>query len=110
MLKKIIKSFNWRPNGLERKVIDIIEKYELPYDYVGDGKVFIAGRVPDFIHNNGKKKIIEVFGNYWHKPEDVERRTRHFSKYGYECLVIWEKELYECPEEVINKIKAFTYR
>jgi len=30
---------------------------------------------PDFIHNNGSKKVIEVFGDTYHNPKKVLERT-----------------------------------
>lgn len=42
---------------------------------------------------NGQKKLIELYGNYWHKNENPNNRIKHFKKYGFDTLVIWEKEL-----------------
>ena len=61
--------------------------------FVGDGKVIINGKCPDFININGKKHIIEIFGTSWHKGEDPEDRKKVFSPFGYKTLVIWEKDL-----------------
>ncbi len=48
-------------------MISVIEKFDLPYKYVGDGELEISGLFPDFVHERGEKKIIEVFGRYWHE-------------------------------------------
>ena len=50
---------------------------------------------------NGQKKLIEFFGSFWHskkwtdrtKRQEEERRIKHFAKYGYKTLIIWEHEL-----------------
>ena len=67
------------------------------YKFVGDWKFVINGFNPDFINCNGQKKIIELFGDYWHNlPGAVERdkrKLKEYKKYGYKTLVIWEKEL-----------------
>jgi len=76
--------------------------------YSGDGKIWIAGKNPDWFNVNGKKQVIEFFGGlgYWHKLEDEEIRKSHFAKYGYDCLIIWESEL-KNPEQVISRIQNF---
>ncbi len=66
------------------------------YKFVGDGKdksFIIAGKVPDFININGQKKIIELFGEHVHKPEEEQQRIDLFARYGYQTLVIWYREL-----------------
>lgn len=47
---------------------------------------------------NGKKKIIEVFGEYWHKSEEEQQRINHFKQFGFDTLVIWAKELNNTDE------------
>jgi len=96
-----------RPNKPEQKLIDLIRQHDLPFDYVGDGKIVIEGFCPDFIDNDGSKRIIELFGGYWHRlPRIVERdkkRLKAYEKYGFKTLVIWEHELAE-PNKVLDKI------
>ena len=81
------------------------------YKFVGDGKVFIANFVPDFINVNGQKKIIEIFGDYWHKrPEVIKRDKRRkiaYKKYGYKTLIVWEHELKDL-EKLEKKIIEFS--
>ena len=86
--------------------------YACEWAYTGDGQVILAGLNPDFVNVNGQKKIIEVFGDYWHgkratKPtqrEDV--RCAIFAKYGFRTLVIWEHELDDMVA-VSNRIRVF---
>ena len=64
-----------------------------------------------FINVNGKKLIIEVFGDYWHrqnvKPYHVnEGRVDVYAKYGYKTLIIWERET-KNVEELKQKILEF---
>jgi len=49
--------------------------------------------------------LIELFGDYWHRDQDPQKRIDHFARYGYKCLVIWEKEL-DNPNQVIEKVKS----
>ena len=110
-MKKRISSLIKKPNKKEKIVVELINKNKLPYEYIGDGKLIIGTKNPDFI-NKSNNKIIELFGDYWHKNkvrcyEETENgRIEYFKKYGYETLVIWEKELKK-PEDVLKKIKSF---
>lgn len=63
------------------------------FKYNGDGSVMVlGGKVPDFVDINGKKKLIEVFGNYWHNGEDENIRINYFRQYGWDTLVVWASE------------------
>jgi len=103
---------NIKPNKTEIKLYQLLQKiYPNEYKFVGDGNVTIDGLIPDFINSNGQKKIIELFGTYWHREGVDYRRTEKgrrevFMKYGYKLLVIWEDEL-KNKESVIKKIRAF---
>ena len=65
------------------------------FKYVGDGKIFLNRFCPDFI-NKKSKKIIELYGDYWHNKTDAilrdKRRIKTYKKHGYDTLVIWEHE------------------
>ena len=109
-LKAIFKGSDIKPNKPERKLRKLLN-YLFPneYKYVGDGQVLIGFKNPDFININGQKKIIELFGDYWHskevtglkKKEHRKQRQEHFAKYGYKTLIVWEHELKD-----INKLKT----
>lgn len=81
------------PNKQERFLIELFKEMELPYKFVGDGKIIIGGRNPDFINGDGQKKIIEFFGEHWHKDEDEEIKVEIYNQYGFKMLGIWGKEL-----------------
>jgi len=98
-------------SGLEKRVLHIIEKYNFPYKFVGNGDFFIERKNPDFININGEKKAIEV---YWdrHKEQFAKgglngwknERTRVFGKYGWQVLFIEGTGLTE--EKVINILEG----
>jgi len=100
---------NWRsPNKLEQEIIDLIEKYNLPYRFVGDGKFWLENRNPDFINYDGEKKIIEVAGIHWHTPQEIEQRKNHYAKYGFKTLVLWEDDIKQLPQEkILERIRGF---
>ncbi|MFA5759442.1 MAG: hypothetical protein WC942_08835 [Clostridia bacterium] len=120
MIKASFEGLKLKPNKPEQLLIKLLDKL-LPkeYKYVGDGKVLIEGKCPDFINVNGKKKIIEFFGDYFHskdfakrysfKYESEQDRINFFKQYGYDTLIIWEKELSNLTN-VTNKIINFHNR
>jgi len=92
-LPKILKKLKVRPTSIEKKFIEIIKKYNLPFDYCGDGALLIGFKNPDFVESNGRKICLEVANRFHHKPPYEINRISHFSKYGWRCLVIFEEEL-----------------
>jgi len=88
---------NWRfshqfPNKEEQKLIRFFAKWDLPFEYVGDGSFKIKGKCPDFVWKE-KRLIIEFFGELWHEESDELERVEFFCKHGWNCLVIWGKEI-----------------
>lgn len=90
------------PNKVEKRLGELLKNlFSTEYKYVGNGQFIIGGRCPDFINVNGQKKIIEMFGNYWHseklqgrtKRQEENQKINHFAKYGYKTLIVWECEL-----------------
>ena len=102
VIKNTLKSLFIRPTSLEKRMINIIQKYNLPYKYTGDGSFLIGWKNPDFINTNGKKICVEVrpkcMCHIWNKcsPNEYEKKQKeHYSKYGWKCIVVWEEELNE---------------
>jgi very-short-patch-repair endonuclease len=94
-------------NKVEQSLEVILQRlYPDEWKFVGDGQVIIAGKCPDFVNVNGQKKIIEVFGDYWHRGEDPKERAAIFAPFGYRTLVIWEHELRNLAS-VENRVHAF---
>lgn len=79
-----------KPNGQERRLGRLIEQYG--FRYVGDGKLSIERKHPDFVHRDGRT-LIELFGDHWHTQDEVRPRLRLFARNGYRCLIIWGREL-----------------
>lgn len=102
-----MKAMHDFPNKPERKLLELLDTYYPgEWKYVGDGQVVIDGKIPDFINVNGQKKIIEMFGDYWHRNDDTEQRTAFFKDFGYDTLVIWESELKD-RRVALKKIAVF---
>jgi len=113
-LRKTLFSLNIKPNKPETFLMKLLaETCPNEWTFVGDGKLFIGGKNPDFANIHGTKQVIELFGDYWHGErarcyEETEKgRIELFKQYGYDTLIIWEKEL-KNPQEVISKIISFS--
>lgn len=97
------------PNEYERRVQKIINKFCFPFKFNNE-KIKIGRTYPDFVSTDNHKRVIEVFGYYWHGKTDrytpeyfqtKEGRKEHLSKYGYECLVLWTDEMKSMTDEEI---------
>jgi len=109
--KKVTNALNLKPNNLE-KLFDKLTPDTVRY--IGNGQFFITTKIrthnPDFkVHS--QKKVIELFGDYWHEGEDPKDIIREYNEVGYKCLVFWEKEIYRAKnepkylEEILKEIK-----
>lgn len=95
-----------RPNKAELKLLRLLTRINNSYCYVGDFQKCIGGKFPDFW--NGDYKLVELFGDYWHKGENPDQRIGFFKQYGYKCLVVWESEL-KSEIILIDKLKKFEF-
>jgi len=117
-ISEIFEAFKIAPNKTEQKLDDIIQSC-IPneYQFCGNGDVVLGGKVPDWINCNGKKKLIEMFGTYWHgkkrtgktRKEAENERKIHFKQYGFDTLIIWENKIPN-TELIRDMIVGFTNR
>lgn len=79
--------------------------------YTGDRKIWVKfkdgkSKNPDFIWGD-YKICVEVFGDYWHKGEDINSLIKKYEKIGWRCLVLLEseikKESISSLSEIINQ-------
>ena len=113
-IHKIFKANQAKPNKQEIKLQAILNNYfPSEWKFVGDGQLIIGGLCPDFTNINGRKCLIELFGDYWHSAKVIKNWTRteigrimYYNSYGYKCLIIWEHELRN-EEAVVEKIKQW---
>jgi len=84
-----------KPENLLNKLLQKLFVKE--YKFVGNGEIILDRFNPDFINISGQKKIIELYGDYWHnRKENKERDKRRiisYTKLGYRTLIVWEHEL-----------------
>lgn len=95
-----------KPNYQESKLGSIIDEV-CPSEYrYNDGWFSIDGLLPDFVSINGIRKVIDLFGEAFHDKEEAIMRPERLNQHGYDCLVIWSKELAR-PDMVKEKIRGF---
>lgn len=111
-IKATFKALNMKPNKSEKLLAKI-----LPKKYKYNKTIIIGGFLPDFI-NKKDKKIIELYGCYWHKCSKCKfgkgrkldkNRVGIYELFGnYKTLIIWEHELKNI-NKLKNKIMEFHY-
>lgn len=110
-LKAMLKGLFKSPTSLEKQYIKLFKKYNLPFNYVGNGKLIIDGRNPDFVESNGKKIVIDVrhtkvceFMQKITHEQYKARRIKHFAKNGWKCLLFFETGL-EDERKIVEEIR-----
>ena len=105
------KGVNYKINKQELFLSNFINTH-FPNEFSFNGdfslKIHINRLIPDFVNINGKKKLIEFFGSHWHKPKEEQIVKNRYQQAGYECLVIWDKELNNL-NILKEKIKTYIY-
>jgi G:T-mismatch repair DNA endonuclease (very short patch repair protein) len=100
-----------RPNLFEKKVMRLLDdNFPREWRYVGNGRKYINGRFPDFVHRR-KNIVLLANGLYWHTTrigipdvKSAERREREdYRKAGYKVIFIWDFEL-KNSMDVVSKI------
>ena len=111
-IKNIVKGTIKKPSCLEKQMIKIIQQYNFPYKYTGDGSFIIGSKNPDFVNINGQKICLEVANRYHHSKDYKKNRINHFKKWGWQCIVFFECELNKLDEnniiEVLNDVNRTT--
>jgi len=108
-LKKMMVGEHKKPNKLELRLIDLINRNGLQFQYVGNWELLVDGKCPDFASTNDRKQLVELFGDYWHTVkarETAEERVAYFKRFGYETLIIWEHDLRD-ENQIVQKIRGF---
>lgn len=112
-IKINLKSFKFTKSKPEKFLIKLFKHLKLPYKFVGNGSFWIKFKKfnfnPDFIDIKNKK-IIEMFGDYWHNRVDNKKRDKirikGYIHQNYKTLIIWEHELKDL-DKLIIKLKEF---
>lgn len=116
-IQAVLKSSRILPNNAELLLLSILNKITpTAWEYVGNGKIIIGGRSPDFKHRN-YNKLIEFQGCYWHgciehfpnseRTNDFPTKNKIYKSHGYDSIEIWEHEL-KYLDSLKQKILNFT--
>ena len=105
--KKMHIAQHLKPNNLEKFFNQLTPEY---IRYVGDFSLWIktkdGTRNPDFIIE-GQKKIIEIFGDFWHNGENPKYKIKEYEIVGWECKIFWEKEIYNNTKKILEETLEF---
>lgn len=109
-VRRQMKARSIEQNKLEKSGENLFYNlFPSEYKFVGHGEVVIDGKCPDFININGQKKIIEIWGDYWHRDDNEQDRIDIFAKFGYDTLIVWEHEFKDI-ETLTSKLIVFHAR
>jgi len=61
-----------KPNRLEGRLIELIDKTGLTYKYAGNWGFVEAGKCPDFLSTDARELLIELFESYCHTVKSKE--------------------------------------
>lgn len=114
ILEKNIKAHNFGKSKQEEYFHQICSENDIILNFVGNNKLIINNKVPDFIIPD-TNKIIELFdstflyGDSYRDENWVSDRKQFFEKEGYECLIIdmntYRKKKHK--EELLTIIRKF---
>lgn len=94
-----------------------LKPYLEPLGYTSndDHPLYFTGirrvRVPDYV-NSRERKIVEVFGEYWHRDQVLPKGKKHetpeecvewYRKLGWDCQVVWVEELEAFKDSLISE-------
>lgn len=84
----LVKSLCQRPTRLEQDFIRVIELYDLPLRYVGNGSFLVGLKNPDFINTLGRPLCLETANWFHHQGNWAQERIKYFADNGWECVVV----------------------
>lgn len=76
-IQKIVKGRFKGLTSYEQKCIDVCKGHDLPFKFVGDGRLIVGSGCPDFVDTLGLDPplVIETYSRWWHR--DGYKETRH---------------------------------
>lgn len=114
-IKSVVSSLRNRPTNLERNMMAIIQKHDLPLQYVGDGRFWIGHMNPDFISiYRGLKICVEVSNRVFRDEQTyAQPRIAKFKKFGWNCIVFFGSGKNDCDLDenmVLETLKPLMQR
>ena len=109
--KKILSGLQRKPNFGEVRLAALMPPC---VQYVGDYSFWIRLRSgkhknPDFVVRpfRQERKVIELFGGYWHQKDEEEILTNAYREVGVKCLILWDHDVKRTPSSVKARILDF---
>jgi len=98
-----------RPTSYEKKLIVLGEEFNIPIEYVGNGKLRVGRKNPDFVDTTYGNSLIEVYYSFFKSDNYEVERKEYFCKYGYKTLFLNENDLKNeyWKKICVAKIKSF---
>lgn len=93
------------PSKPEQMFIELCIEVGLPYKYVGNGGLFIGGKNPDFVSTEDERNLVEIWGDFYHRQDDPQKRIKYFADRGYKCLIVKASDLLNRKEWVISEVQ-----
>jgi len=95
-----------KPEKLVLGILQILFPSGSPFQFAGDRKFWIKmanGRYrnPDFVCESNKK-IIEVFGRYWHRNDKTDEVISQYAECGWKCLIVWDDEIAGANDRILK--------
>ena len=103
------RKFHRRPTGPEVALTALLPP---TIRYVGDGSFYCwipslgRNRNPDF-KVSGQPKVVELFGDFWHRFDNPNDIIAQYAEAGLQCLVVWEREVTDDPLAVAERCSNF---
>lgn len=100
-----------RMTYLEIKFQDICKKHDLPFRYVGNGKLWITSfgthMNPDFVSTDGSRILVEVYAKCWKSSDYEELRGRLLKSAGFSTIFLSNDILdsQDWEHQCLNKIR-----
>ena len=60
----------------------------------------------DDTFNLDNKKLVELFGDYYHKGENPHDKIDYYKNIGYDCIVVWASEIERNLGDVLVRIQG----
>ena len=105
--KLMFETRNAKPNKLEKYFSGLVgDKIRFVGDYIFHIRTKSGTHNPDF-KVNGQKKIIELFGDFYHKGENPNNLIENYKEVGWDCIIFWEHEVYNETERIKKEVEDF---
>jgi len=108
--EKMLKANTKTPNKPET-IINMITSGDIQYTgnrafwrkirILVNGEYVEKYKNPDF-KIKGQNKVIELYGDYWHKNDNPDDLIEAYKEAGLDCLIIWEHELKDVDSVLIR--------